>query len=208
MRIQFGITAVLIAALLAVPATNFASEDGWIALFNGEDTEGWVIQGMEKAGPKVEDGVLEVGGWDYWAVISEKEVHNFELKFDYKVDKRGNSGILIHTPKKEVYKHSFEIQINDDAGKDASDRTTGAIFGHVAPSKNANKPAGEWNTMHIKYVEPNITVVLNDETVIDGVDLSGIEDLKKTLDKGSIAIQRNDLKKAVYFKDIMLKPLD
>lgn len=204
--------AIMLAMVLALPAVTLASEseeeEGYISLFNGKDLEGWVVQGLEKAKPDVEDGVLVVGGWDYWAVITEKEFHNFTLKLDYMVEERGNSGVLIHAPKEEVYKHAFEIQIADDAGEDPSKETTGAIFDHVAPSSNPQKPAGEWNSMTIHYEEPSISVMINGETVIDQVDITTLEDLEHTHEKGAIALQRNDYKKAVHYKNIRIKPLD
>ena len=77
-------------------AEDAGSEEGFKPLFNGENLEGWTVQGLEKAGPKVEDGVLVVGGWDYWAVITKEQFKNFILRFDVKFDPRGNSGIFSH----------------------------------------------------------------------------------------------------------------
>ncbi|MEW6237190.1 MAG: DUF1080 domain-containing protein [Candidatus Omnitrophota bacterium] len=191
------------------PAISSAEEEeGFKSIFNGKDLEGWTIQGMEKAGPKIlEDGVMSVSGWDYWAVITKNEYKNFILRFDVKFDKKGNSGILFHTAAKEIYKSAFEIQLNADTEEDAPEKRTGAIFGKVAPLKDAVKPIGEWNAVEIKYQASKLWVVINGETVQDGVDISKIEGLKHKFEKGRIAIQRNDLKKAVYFKNIRIKEL-
>ncbi|RJP29356.1 MAG: DUF1080 domain-containing protein [Candidatus Omnitrophota bacterium] len=206
-RASILLLLVLLTVSLSAPAAE--SEEGFEPLFNGTNLDGWIIQGLEKAGPKIlEDGVLSVGGWDYWALITKKEFKNFIFRFDVKFDERGNSGILIHTPKKEVYKSSFEIQLDADYGADASKKSTGAIFGFVAPTKNAAKPLGEWNSVEVKYVEPKIWVTINGEVVQDGVDISAIEGLKHKFDKGGIAIQRNDYKKTVYFKNIRAKSLE
>jgi len=43
--------------------------------------------------------------------------------------------------------------------------------------------------------------------VQDGVDYTQIEGLKHKFEKGGIAIQRNDYKKAAYFKNIRVKAL-
>jgi len=182
--------------------------EGFVFLFNGVDLTGWIIQGMEKAGPKViEGGVLAVGGWDYWGVITKAGFKNFILRFDTKFDPRGNSGILIHTTKKEVFKSAFEIQLAADYGKEPSKKTTGAIYGKVAPSKNATQPIGEWNSVEIKYAEPKLWVTINGITVQDGIDITQIQGLKHKLKSGSITIQRNDYRKAVYFKNIRIKRL-
>lgn len=202
---------VLSAAAAWAPAAE--SEEGFVSLFNGENLEGWTIQGLEKAGPKVQDGVMVVGGWDYWAVMTKDEYENFILRFDVKFDPKGNSGILLHTDKKEPFKTAPEIQLRsvEEGEADAKDQS-GAIFDNtglkVPQSKNVTKPTGEWNSVEIKYESPKLTVVINGETVQDGVDLSAIEGLKHKNEKGHLAIQRNDYKKAAYFKNIRIKSLD
>ena len=196
------------AGVFATPIFAADSEEGFVKIFNGENLDGWIIQGMEKAGPKVEDGgVLKVGGWDYWAVITKKDYKNFVLRFDVMFDKKGNSGILFHTPKKEIYKSCFEIQMADDEGKKDEKKLPGSIFGKVAPTKNAFKAIGEWNGVEIKYDAPKLWVTVNGEVVQDGVDISKIDGLKHKLEKGGIALQRNDYKKAAYYKNIRIKEL-
>lgn len=187
--------------------TGDEGEEGFQSLFNGQNLDGWIIQGMEKAGPKIEDGVMKVGGWDYWAVITKDEFKNFILRFDVMFDAKGNSGILIHTPKKEVFKSSFEIQMADDEGKPDPLKWPGSIFGHVAPTKNAFKPIGEWNTVEIKHIEPTLWVTVNGEIVQEGVNLSQIPGLLHKQNHGSIALQRNDYKKAAYYRNIRIKRL-
>ncbi len=202
------LAAALLVGTLALPAAPAESEAGFVKIFDGKDIKkGWIVQGMEKAGPKVENGVLKVGGWDYWAVITKKDYKDFILRFDVKFDKKGNSGILIHTAKKEVYKGAFEIQLADDGTKTSGPKVSGAIHGKVAPLKYANKPIGEWNSVEIKVQGVKIWVTINGEVVQDGVDLSKIAGLKHKFKKGGIAIQRNDYKKAAYFKNIRVKEL-
>ena len=181
-----------------------------IGAFDLKAEDGWIIQGLAKAGPKVqEDGVLAVGGWDYWAVISKKEFENFILRFDIQYDSKGNSGVLFHTPNKEIYKSCFEIQLEagDDPKIKDDKHKSGAIFDFVAPQKNPAKPIGEWNSVEIRYEAPKLWVTINGEVVQDGVDISKIEGLKHKLTKGRIAFQRNDFKKAVYLKNIRVKRL-
>ncbi len=199
-----------LSIVLPLESVSAENEEGFESLFNGKNLDGWIIQGLEKAGPKIkEEGILPMAGWDYWALITKKDFKNFILRFDCKFDKKGNSGILIHTAKKEIYKGAFEIQLEsgDDPKIKNPEQKNGAIYGHVPPLENPAKPIGEWNSVEIKYVEPKLTVIINDVVVQNEVDISKIEDLKHKYDKGSIAIQRNDYKKAVYFKNIRVKPL-
>lgn len=183
------------------------NEEGFESLFNGENLDGWIIQGLEKAGPKIENGVMKMTGWDYWAAITKEEFKNFILRFEVMFDPKGNSGVLIHTPKNEVFKSSFEIQMADDEGKPDSKKWPGAIVGFTPPLKNAFKPIGEWNTVEIKYIEPQIWVTVNGEIVQDGVDSAQIAGLLHKLNRGSIALQRNDLKKAAYYRNLRVKRL-
>ncbi len=187
-----------------------SEEEGFKTLFNGKNLDGWKIQGLEKAGPKIlENGVLKVGGWDYWAVITKEQFGDHILKFDFKIEERGNSGILVHTTSmKEAFKkESFEIQLNSNPGK-VEKKCTGALFTPKgvfhSPDKNPTKPIGEWNSVTIKYVDHKLTLTINDETVYDNLDMSQFNqvDLKE---KGHIVLQRNDYKKAVYFKNIRIK---
>lgn len=202
---------LLVAGILSIGTFLHAaeeSEEGFTPLFNGQNLDGWIIQGMEKAGPKIlPDGIMQVGGWDYWAVITKKEFKNFILRLDVKFDERGNSGILFHTPKKEIYKSCFEIQLMDDASAKGDKKKSGAICDFVVPAKNVMKPIGEWNSVEVQYVEPKLTVKINGEVVQNEVDITKIEGLKHKLNKGGIALQRNDYFKAAYFKNIRVKEL-
>jgi len=202
----FGLAALM--AALVIPA--FAAhheEEGFTKIFDGESLAGWTIQGLEKAGPKIEDGVLVVGGWDYWAVISEKTYGDFILKFDVKFDPKGNSGLLIHSDKKEVFENAFEIQL---AAK-GEDHITGTIFTEEgalnAPEEDATKEVGEWNSVEVHYDTPKLTLKINGEVVYEGLDVSQFEDVE-TVEEGHIAFQRNDYKKAAYFKNIRIKEMD
>lgn len=202
------VLSAAIAVSFALTAT--AADDGFVSIFNGKDLSGWTVQGLEKAGPKVKDGALVVGGWDYWAVISEKEYGDFVLKFDCMFENKGNSGICVHVPKKGVFKkQSFEIQLDADAGV-VGKKCTGSLFTEkgefYTAEKNPTKAIGEWNSVEIKYQAKKLSLTINGEAVYTDLDLTQFD--KATLkDKGHIAIQRNDYKKAVSFKNIMIKEL-
>lgn len=202
-------TILTLLSFVCIAGFAFAAdEDGFKPIFNGQNLDGWIIQGLEKAGPKIQpEGVMALDGWDYWGVISKTDYQNFILRFDCKLDPKGNSGVLIHTDKKQIYKSAFEIQLAADAGEEVTNKSTGAIFGLVAPKKNASKPVGEWNAVEVKVQDNKLTVTINGEVVQDGVDLTKVEGIKHKFEKGSIAFQRNDYKKAAYIKNIRVKTL-
>ncbi len=206
----FIFTLALLIGGMGVSAGE--SEEGFVKIFNGKNLEGWIIQGLEKAGPKVEEeGILKVGGWDYWAVITEKEYGDFILRFDVMLEARGNSGILIHPEKKDAFKNeSFEIQLTADNGK-VEEKCTGTLFtpkgAFKTPEKNPMKKIGEWNSVEIQYADEKLTLIINGEKVYDNLDMSQF-DVVKVKEKGRIAIQRNDYKKAAFFKNIRVKELE
>lgn len=203
---------ILFSAAMAVSfaLTATAADDGFVSIFNGKDLTGWTVQGLEKAVPKIKDGAMDVDGWDYWAVITEKEYGDFILKFDCMFDKKGNSGICVHVPKKEVFKkQSFEIQLNADGGEVAK-KCTGSLFTNKGEfkqaEKNPTKAVGEWNSVEIKYQGKKLSLTINGEAVYTDLDMTQFGNLKLN-DKGHLAIQRNDYKKGVMFKNIMIKEL-
>lgn len=49
----------------------------------------------------------------------------------------------------------------------------GAVFGRVAPTENAGKPAGEWESYDITLAKRHVTVVQNGKTVIDNKPIAG-----------------------------------
>lgn len=196
---------------------NYPSLDDSIfePLFDSYHTNhsgGWIIQGLENTGPKlIEHGILKVGGWDYWAVISKKEFRDFILRFDVKFDSRGNSGILIHTPSNSIYKDESRIEIQLESGDDKKIKTDvsrmGAIERIKAPLAYPAKPIGEWNKVEIAFITQKIWVIINGVIVQEAVNIMDYPHLHDHPLQGHIAIQRNDFKKAVYFKNIRIKRL-
>ena len=68
----------------------------------------------------------------------------------------------------------YEVQIEDNYGKAPGSLRAGGVYGFVTPNKMAIKPAGQWNTCDITFLGRKVTVVLNDELIIDNVEIPGI----------------------------------
>ncbi len=135
--------------------------DGFRQLFNGKDLTGW------KGKWPIEDGAMawKKGVGDVW---TEEQFGDFVLDLEYKLAKGTNSGIFIRTgdPKDNV-QTGIEIQVFDSAGQSPSKYSCGAVYDCLAPAKQADKPAGEWNRMIIAANKNKIQVVLNGEQIID-----------------------------------------
>ena len=104
------------------------------------------------------------------SIWTKKDYENFVLDLEFKTGPKANSGVIVYSvDTKNWIPGAVEIQIMDDHGdkweKVKSYGRTGAIYGHVGPSKNLTKPAGQWNRMTITCVGPKIDVVLNGEHI-------------------------------------------
>lgn len=204
------------AVLCLSLSASAADEEGFEPLFgelNAEHEEGWIVQGLENAGPEVlEDGVLALGGWNYWAVISKKTFGDFILRFDVKFEPRSNGGILIHTPPMDVYKAKNRLEVQLESGDDPRiakpESKNGAIERLKPPDANPARPIGEWNRGEIKLVDGVLWVTINGVAVQNGVELPRFAALDGRPASGHIALQRNDIKNTVYFRDLRVKRLD
>lgn len=110
--------------------TEEEKAEGYTLLFNGKDFTGWkMFNGGDVKGWQVEDGVI-VGygnGGDVIAdttikvstdIVTVKNYHNFQIKWDWKIGAQGNSGFLYHVQEGPKYKAPFETgpeyQLIDD----------------------------------------------------------------------------------------------
>lgn len=219
----------LLVAFVSLPA--FAEEsglnqppEGFTALFNGKDLTGWkglvgnpktraamsqeeLASEQEKADQKmrdhwrVEDGVLVFDGKGD-NLCSAKDYGDFELYVDWKIEKAGDSGIYL--------RGSPQVQIWDTDLPNAEVGSGGLYNNENNPSKPtavADKPAGEWNTFHIKMVGDKVWVTLNDKLVVDNVTLENYWERDKPLyDVGSIELQNHG--NTLYFRNIYVRELD
>lgn len=156
-------------------AVAASERDGWVDLLEGDDlSRHWTTTGNWK----LEDGVVTLTprpgerGWSRWDAYLwlEGEYRDFEIEFDYKVQRRGNSGFYFHVgDRNSPVATGIEVQIYEShaKGKDAklTDHDSGGIIPGVPPTKNTAKPAGEWNRFHIVSKGNDVTVKLNGEVV-------------------------------------------
>ena len=216
---------LLLAALLA-PAAVYSDDkkdekkpdvpEGFTPLFNGKDLTGWKVHGGKMDVWGAENGLLYVqgsgGGW----LMTEKEYDNFELRLEFKVPKKGNSGVALRAPLMgDPAYQGMEIQILDDANytglRDA--QHTASIYDVVPPTEaglKANKPFGEWNTYKITAKGRQITVELNgvkavDANLDDYVKEHGKKHPGISREKGHLGLQSHDGR--VEFRNIYVKPL-
>lgn len=163
-------------AVCLLPSLGFGQElsqqekdEGFVSLFNGQDTAGWLPSPAKGWG--VKDGILyctgEKGGAGW--LRSEKEYEDFILRIEWRLDAPGgNSGIFIRaTEKGNPAFTGMEVQILGDHGKPRGKGSAGALYAAVAPSQDATKPEGEWNAVEITCIGKQVKTVMNGVTLYD-----------------------------------------
>ena len=219
MTVALLCTCLLAAALFAAADKSAgADEAGFVALFNGKGTTGWVYGGKQAGkGYQVEDGVLFCTEKDGGNLYTEKEYADFVFRFEFKLEDSSNNGVGIRAPLEgDAAYVGMEIQVLDDNGKDYKGKLRpeqyhGSIYDLVPARTGSLKPTGEWNTQEIIARGRQITVKLNGATIVDA-NLDDIKDeakLKKhpgvKRDKGHIGFLGHGSR--VEFRNIRLKEL-
>jgi hypothetical protein len=156
----------LLLGLIAIAGNSLAKEP--VALFDGKSLDHWM---MDKEGAWIaKDGELttaegKAAGGYIW---SKDKYEDFTLSLEFKMSEKCNSGVFFRTDPKNAVQGGFEIQVMDTAANETPGKhDCGALYDALAPSVNAAKPAGEWQTMSITCKGPQITVVLNGKTVVE-----------------------------------------
>jgi hypothetical protein len=204
--------------------TDAEMKDGWLLLFDGKSTAGWMNSDRTTPRTTVQDGALNPHKAGHYMLVHTQQWENFRLSLDFKISKDCNSGIFVRTssltprPGKDIGFNGIEIAIDDTP--DAGYHDTGAIYDLARPTKNAMKPVGEWNHIEVTMNGSRIEIVLNSERVTVA-DLSQFKEPNQRPDgsahkfdvayrdhpqRGYIGLQ--DHGSPCWFKNIKLKPLN
>lgn len=180
-----------------------------VTLFNGKNLTGWKLVETNAAnGWSAQDGLLsncpvQVEGQphkNYGNLRTEGEFEDFNLTLEVRVPKDGNSGIYL--------KGLYEVQVADSFGKGLDSHHMGAVYSRITPSTNAEKPAGEWQTLDITLVDRHVTVVLNGKKIISNQPVLGVTGGALTADEfkpGPIYLQGDHA--GVDYRNIVLRPV-
>ncbi|MEI7729793.1 MAG: DUF1080 domain-containing protein [Verrucomicrobiota bacterium] len=155
-------------------------------------------------------------------IITDKAYQDYRLQVEYRFPSTpGNSGVLVHASKLRAYNKMFpqsmEVQLWHGQAGDFyciyENLTIPDMEARRGPKENwgisenkdrrlqklkdAEKPAGEWNTMIIECLGQEIKVWLNDELVNYGYDCTAV--------KGQIALQAEGAE--IEFRKVTLAPI-
>ena len=180
-----------------------------ITLFNGRDLTGWRPHEADKInGWSARDGMLvnETPKTDFSAtgahanLRTEAEFEDFRLHIEFLIEEQRNSGVYL--------RGMYEAQVVDRDSRMQGISGPGAIFSRIAPSVNAGKPGGEWQTYDLTLVDRHVTVVLNGVKVIDNQPVIGPTGGAIHTDPaapGPIYLQGDHT--SVKFRNILLSPV-
>jgi Domain of Unknown Function (DUF1080) len=217
-------TTVEAPKAVATTLTDAEKAAGFKVLFNGLTPEGWHVYQTDSSNHwSINEGVLSTTG-GHNDLVTNAEYDNFELVFDWKVSKGGNSGVIYMVqdePKKiaNTYETGIEYQVIDDKGwpdKLEDGQKAGAAYDLYPPKVAAANEAGEWNKGKIINNKGHIQHFINDKMTADYVwnspDYKARFAKSKFKDwpfakksKGHIALQ--DHGQAVAYRNIKIKEL-
>lgn len=210
---------------------------GFTALFNGKDLTGWQgnidmkqratlpkekLDALLKQRTKtahehwsVKDGAITLDGKGGVSLQTVKDYGNFELLVDWKIEKKGDSGIYLRgQPQVQIWdSDNLAPSLKADAGTGSGGLWNNPLPKGVDPKsigktplKKADKPVGEWNTFRIIMKGDKVTVYLNGELVVDNQPLAAYKPFNNTLPAtGPIELQFHG--DPLWFKNIYIKEL-
>jgi hypothetical protein len=191
--------------------------EGFTALFNGQNLDGWQglielptrnkmnpderAKAQEAANAKVlpnwtvQDGILHYDGKSN-SLQTVKDYGNFELLMEWKIGPKGDSGVYV--------RGNPQIQIWDN------EIGSGGLYNNQKnpskPIKKADKPVGEWNQFRIIMKDDRLTIYLNGELVVDDTPLENYWEKGKPLPTtGPIELQHHG--NPLQFRNIFIKEL-
>ena len=133
---------------------NFTTEGNWM-----------LVDGVGTLTPSEGQRGWQRYGHYLWL---EGDYAEFEAEFDYRLQKRGNSGFYFHVgDRAQPVKTGVEVQLYaTPAGRARlTDHDAGGIIPGGPPTENAARPAPEWNRMHVRVERGEIRVTLNGRLV-------------------------------------------
>jgi hypothetical protein len=166
--------ALLVAcggALMADDPVNTLTEAEkkarWMLLFDGKTLAGWrgFTSPTPPAGWKAEEGTLFRAG-SGGDLMTVEQFEDFELRLEWKLAERGNSGIFFHavTEGDEIWHSAPEMQVLHNAGhKDGAvpETSAGSNYALHAPVRDVTRPVGEWNDVRLLVKGPHVEHWMN-----------------------------------------------
>ncbi len=194
------------------------SKEGFKALFNGKDLEGWTGNLTDY---KAENGEIVIhvdNGPTHGNLFTKDEYSDFIYRFEFQLTPGANNGLGIRAPLEgDAAYVGMELQILDNEDPIyatlAPYQYHGSVYGVIPAKRGYLKQIGQWNYEEVVAKGPNIKITLNGTVILDGnikeVSKNGTMDHKEhpglLREKGHIGFLGHG--SVVKFKNIRLKDL-
>lgn len=136
-------------------------------LFDGKDLDAWEPIGDTAHNHwVVKDGVLlnEAHGAN---LKSKRTFEDFKVHFEVNCPDKANSGFYL--------RGRYEMQLAyEPQASEPIERSMGAIYGRIPPSKEVPPTPNKWESFDITLVGRTVTIVRNGTTIIDAKEIDGI----------------------------------
>ena len=178
--------AAMLTSAFMVACGGPKEDPNTVVLFDGTSLEGWRGYNKDHVPARwvIEDGCLKFNGsgggeaqtGEGGDIIFDQKFKNFELTFEWKISKGGNSGVFYLAQEIEgqpIYISAPEYQILDnenhiDAGLGVDGNRQSASLYDMIPAKPQNsKGWGEWNTSKIVCYKGTVVHYQNDVPVLE-----------------------------------------
>jgi len=213
-------------------------KDGWKLLSDGKTTNGWHTWGKKTVSKawSVKDGAFALDAQalkghpeEEGDLVTDDEYGNFDLKLDWKIGFKGNSGIIFYIHEDTLkyhntYETGLEMQVLDNGTPIRRGHDDARLYTHRAgdlydllASKEVAKPQGEWNHIEIKSLNGKLDFYMNGVHTLSTtlwndywkkmVAISKFKNMPDfgTFKKGKISLQEHG--EDVWFKNIRIKRL-
>lgn len=232
MKYTSFVFAALTAAASAFGTHAFAeTPDGFTAIFNGENLDGWhgrphfspiKLAEMPEAERDAKQAEWQADAEQHWSVengelvndgkgaylVTNKDYRDYELRLKYKTVAGADSGIYLKAnPQVQIWDYTDENKF-----KLGADKGSGGLWNNSAgaPGKDplvlADAPFGEWNDVRIVQVGARTSVWLNGKHVVDHAIMENYWDRESPLFvSGPIELQTHGGE--IRWKDIAVKEL-
>jgi azurin len=207
-------------------------KDGWTLLFDGKTMNGWHLfnKGTIPSAWSVDSGRLicnpHAKDVKHGDLVTDKVYQDFDLRFEWKISRAGNSGLFINVQERPELATTFstgpEYQLLDDKNVEPDylknpTHKAAAIFGVVPNNSNSMPKPGEWNQSRILLQNGKLTFWLNEVQTVqvnlqsaEWKNLVALSSMNKYPEfgvalSGHLAVQ--DWTNGVAFRNIKIKEL-
>jgi len=219
------LSTTLVALLcLTIPLAAAADDPAKPSPFDGKTLDGWVGQDGKPVGEGweiVEGEIHRLPGKKAGNILTAEEIGDFELSFDWKIAKRGNSGLKYRVQSYDGKVLGLEYQIFDDGNEKAKIRdknSAGSLYDLFEPNEEKDlKPPGEYNSAKIVVHDDKIEHWLNGKKIVSvtvgddewtkRVKVSKFNDVHDFSRKRRGKLMLTDHGSEVWYKNFVFTPL-